>query len=108
MKQLFLTLSILAATLTTIAGNAKTTSEEMSLISIQGKVIDAESKENLAGVLICISDYKVYTDLDGNFSIELPYYMLDNNMMVSYISYEAAEISPSNGKIGTIEIKQVN
>ncbi|MBS4013760.1 MAG: carboxypeptidase-like regulatory domain-containing protein [Bacteroidetes bacterium] len=108
MKQLFLTLTILAATLTTIAGNAKTISEEMSLVSLQGKVIDSESKESLAGVLICISSYKVYTDLDGNFSLELPYYMLEDKLKVSYISYEATEIPASKGKIETIEIKQVN
>lgn len=108
MKQLILTLSILAATFSSIAGNAKTNSEEMNLISLQGKVVDADSKESLAGVLISINDYKVYTDLDGFFNVEVPYYMLDENLKVSYISYEATEISTSKEEIETIEIKQVN
>lgn len=40
--------------------------------SVNGQVVDFQSGETLAGVAITVegTETKVYTDLDGNFSIE--------------------------------------
>ncbi len=61
--------------------------------SVSGKVIDKQTGESLAGVLVMIkgSDIKSYTDLEGNFSfrnIEPGTYTI----AVNYISYAADEL----------------
>lgn len=61
--------------------------------SISGKVFDFRTGETLAGVTVLVegTETKVYTDLDGNFtinSLEPGKY----NLIVSYISYKASLI----------------
>jgi hypothetical protein len=83
--------------------------ETMKKATVTGKVIDKVTGESLAGVLVGIkgSDIKVYSDLDGNFtinSIEPGNYTLE----VNYISYSANEvqnISCSAGKNLSVSIE---
>ncbi len=59
-----------------------------------GKVVDKNTGESLAGALVMVkgTDIKVYSDLEGNFSLPVlspGTYTIE----VSYISYANAEIS---------------
>lgn len=59
--------------------------------SVNGQVVDFQSGETLAGVAITVegTETKVYTDLDGNFSIE----GLEPgtyNLVLSMISYKSS------------------
>jgi hypothetical protein len=109
MKQLLSILFILTAVVCFANNNVvkNESSTELSYFSFNGKVVDSESKESLAGVMISVSDYKVYTDLDGNFELEIPYDLSDDSIKISYISYEEVELSVKTNKIQTIEIKQI-
>jgi len=80
--------------------------------AITGKVIDNNSGETLAGVLVTVegTTLKAYTDLDGQFSIEG---MTPGkyNLILSLISYkkslvEDLEVKP--GKEESVEIKLNN
>ncbi len=72
-------------------GNAVTTTEN----KVSGKIVDHFTGENLAGVKIMVinSGATAYTDLDGNFSIDLPAGTNASNIQISYISYETMTIS---------------
>jgi len=77
--------------------------------SISGKVADTKTGESLAGVAISVkgTDIKVYTDLDGTFTIN----SLDPgnyNLILSLISYknslvENIKVKPSEKEV--IDIK---
>ena len=111
MKQLLTTVLLFSAMFcaaNNINNSTKESSEEISLISIQGKVIDSNTKESLAGVSIDVSSYRVYTDLDGNFQLNIPSYLIDENIKVSYISYEESLINISNLNRSVIEINQID
>lgn len=86
MKKLFFTTSILFATLFCYAGgNLKTSSLKGTITDISG--------EPLAGVKIHIPSLQkdVYTDFDGNFSIdEVP--IKSQSIELSYISFEQKEV----------------
>jgi len=65
------------------------TSTTVATAAVSGKVLDINSGETLAGVAVAIegTDLKVYTDLDGNFTIngiEPGTY----NLILSMISYK--------------------
>lgn len=78
-----------------LAGNAGASENQTKLpsanASISGKVIDYQSGETLAGVSVLVegTETKVYTDLDGNFSIEglAPG---SYNLVLSMISYKSS------------------
>ncbi|MFO8067337.1 MAG: carboxypeptidase-like regulatory domain-containing protein [Bacteroidales bacterium] len=109
MKQV-LGILLLSVALFCSANNNNTTNannKALKMISIEGKVVDFETKESLAGVTVNISDYKAYTDLEGNFNIEVPYYLADTDIKISYISYQETTISISTEAFDVIEIKQV-
>lgn len=56
-----------------IAGNKDEKGEKSTNSKIiTGKVIDRESKEEIAGAEIIISGKKVYSDFSGNFSVIIP------------------------------------
>ena len=80
-KKLFLATMILAMSSMLMAGNEKTT-------SLNGQVIDA-SGNPVAGAKVLIEglNKSVYTDFDGNFSLnKVP--KETNTIQVSMISYE--------------------
>ncbi len=67
----------------------KPTNTPVATASVSGKVLDINSGETLAGVVVSVegTDLKVYTDLDGNFTIngiEPGTY----NLILSMISYK--------------------
>lgn len=94
MKKIF---SILAISITLIAFSANAfagstpTKDPAASAAITGKVLDYQSGETLAGVAVSVegTDLKVYTDLDGNFSIEglVPG---TYNLVLSMISYKSS------------------
>jgi hypothetical protein len=80
--------------------------------SVTGKVVDLNSGETLAGVVVSIegTDTKVYTDLDGNFKID-QVKPGTYNLVLSMISYknslvENIELLPSENEV--IEVKLDN
>ncbi len=88
-KAILLSILFTASICFTQAGNPlKSEKNAESEIILKGKVIDKTTGEALVGATINVgnSEYKAYTDLDGNFEIknikEGSY-----NIIVSYISY---------------------
>jgi hypothetical protein len=84
-----------------VAANAKA--------SISGKVLDIKTGESLAGVAVTLegTNIKVYTDLDGSFSVD-GISPGNYNLVLSLISYknslvENIKINP--GSKGIIELK---
>ncbi|KAB2825007.1 MAG: carboxypeptidase-like regulatory domain-containing protein [Bacteroidales bacterium] len=57
-----------------------------SVSEIKGMVFDKSTKETLAGASVLINGKKVYTDLDGNFTI--PATTGKCELKISMISYE--------------------
>ena len=93
MKKLVLLIVIIIATIYyTQAGeplkSAKTTESQFV---IKGKVIDKKTGETLVGAVVNVgnSEYKTYTDLDGNFEIK-NVKEGNYNIVVSYISYHSS------------------
>jgi hypothetical protein len=73
-------------------------------VALKGLVCDKQTQETLAGVVIIANGQKIYTDLDGNFTI--PNTGTEKcKIKVSLISYEdqTVEIDASNS--GNIQIK---
>ena len=97
-----------------MAENGKESANPPAKISLQGKVIDQKTMEELAGVTVELAgtDMKTYTDIDGNFKI-------DNvqpgkyTLNISYISYKEKSLknldlsNPADDKV-EIELEQVN
>ncbi len=67
--------------------------EAVRTVSLSGQVLDIVSGEGLAGVKVQLeeTDEVIYTDFDGNFSIEglLPG---SYNITASYISYKSSDV----------------
>lgn len=65
-------------------------------IKITGKVLDTDSKEPLLGVYVVIKDSQTgtITDLDGNYSINVP----DSKsiLVFSYVGYQTQEVKVEN------------
>jgi len=73
--------------------NEKDPGQNLQKASVSGKVIDRQTGESLAGVLVVLknSNIRVYSDLDGNFTfenIEPGTYTVE----ASLISYSADEL----------------
>jgi hypothetical protein len=63
--------------------------DKSTTLSVQGKVIDKNTGEALAGVSVIVSGQEVFTDFDGNFNINIS---LDESVEVSFISYKSVKI----------------
>ena len=112
MKKMFI---IALATLFTLAVNAsnkdaaalevKTTVSASGVL--KGNVFDKNTNESLAGAVITANGQKVYTDLDGNFSIQN---VCDGKcqLKISLISYEdqTIEVDTNNSKSLQIKLSQ--
>ncbi|MFC2759798.1 TonB-dependent receptor [Hallella multisaccharivorax] len=61
-------------------------------ITVQGKVIDKQTKEGLIGATVTIKGLSkgTVTDINGNFSMTVPY--ADAILVVSYVGYQPKEI----------------
>ena len=72
--------------------------------SIVGTLIDSETKESVSGAIVTIGDNKVYSDIDGKFS--LPAVEGQNMMKVTYIGYKPMTIDVTNERnLGILEMK---
>ena len=93
MKKLVLLIVIITATIYfTQAGEPlKTEKITESQLVLKGKVIDKKTGETLVGAVVNVgnSEYKTYTDLDGNFEIK-NIKEGNYNIVVSYISYHSS------------------
>ncbi len=67
-------------------------------VTIQGVVLDRTSEEPLVGATILIKGIEggTITDLDGKFSINVPYE--DATLVISYIGYNSKEVSVKGQK----------
>src|SRR5690554_952432 len=65
-------------------------------VNVRGKVVDTTG-ESLIGVNVVIKDSRqgTVTDIDGNFSLEVP--SLNNTLVFSYVGYAELEV-PLNGR----------
>jgi len=84
--------------------NSDPTTASNSKAAVTGKVIDKNTGESLAGVLVEIkgTDLKVYTDLNGNYSIT----NIDPgkyNLVINYISYTPSVVENLNLVAGSKE-----
>ncbi|MBK9359503.1 MAG: carboxypeptidase-like regulatory domain-containing protein [Bacteroidales bacterium] len=85
----------------------KTTNTPVATASVSGQVLDINSGEALAGVAVSVegTEVKVYTDLDGNFTIkgiEPGTY----NLILSMISYKNSLVE--NIKLQANETESMN
>jgi hypothetical protein len=88
-------------------------SDHTSQISMQGKVIDKQTGESLAGVVIEVdgTDIKVYSDLEGNYTIT-GLKPGKYTIKINYISYKkdlkTIEIKDNESKNINILLEPVN
>jgi hypothetical protein len=76
------------------AENEKQTKDETTSLQISGKVVDHLTGENLVGVKIQLENTNIvaYTDLDGNYTIEVPGNIQSGAVNISFISYETSVV----------------
>jgi hypothetical protein len=81
--------------------------DKSTTLSVQGKVIDKNTGEALAGVSVIVAGEEVFTDFDGNFNINIS---LDESVEVSFISYKSVKIEAEdlNTKNNYVEIALEN
>ncbi|MGH2564747.1 MAG: carboxypeptidase-like regulatory domain-containing protein, partial [Ginsengibacter sp.] len=61
---------------------------------VQGKIIDAVTKASLAGVSVTVknSDIGTSTDVDGNFTLEVP---KNSKILATFVGYHETEMNAS-------------
>jgi hypothetical protein len=73
MKNLMITIVLIMTLGTAIAGNGNETNTPVvnKTASVSGKIVDVKTGESVAGACVTVSGttIKVYTDLDGNYTI---------------------------------------
>lgn len=86
--------------------DAVSTTENVTTVLLTGNVIDKENEETLAGATIYIDGEKLYTDLDGNFSLDdlKPGKHL---LKAELISYETAEMEVNISQNSNLKIQLV-
>ena len=87
---------------------ANTETSVQQTIVINGLVIDNATNETLAGAVVTVDGQKIYSDLDGNFTIS----NVKNGKIkvtVSMISYadQIVEIDTSSANILNVKMKQI-
>lgn len=78
-------------------GNRKKAAEQ-DLISLKGKIIDAETGSPLvfASVAVTESNVGIITNIDGEFTLKISPELLPNNLVISYLGYKNATIPISS------------
>ena len=72
--------------------------------SIIGTIVDSETRESVYGATITIGDYKVFTDIDGRFS--LPVEVDKGTIICTCIGYQSLAIDiPETHNLGIIEMR---
>jgi hypothetical protein len=89
------------------SNETKNNSAVSTVASLEGRVIDKNTHETLAGVKIIVDGQKVYTDLDGHFVVT-NVATRKINLKVSMISYEdqIIEVDPQNMDAVQIQLEQ--
>lgn len=86
---------------------AEAATEVVNTNTLKGIVLDKITNESLAGVVVTANGQKVYTDFDGNFSIQN---ICDGKcqIKISLISYEdqTIEVDANNAKSLQIKLSQ--
>jgi len=83
---------------------ATETAVQQSVVKLNGVVSDKITQETLAGAVITANGQKVYTDLEGNFT--LPKLCGDKcQLKISMISYQDEIIDVDMSKSQTVQIK---
>lgn len=96
MKKLIISLFILVASANIFAGQTEVNAVQSTQVAvgstISGKVVDKDTQESLAGVSVVVNGQKVYTDLDGNFTVSN---LCGTNceLSINMISYETQTVS---------------
>jgi predicted nicotinamide N-methyase len=115
MKKIFLTIFVFAIATLTFANHTGDNSETpknpeapVQTVKLTGKVLDVTSGEALAGVEVSIegSDFKTYTDFDGNYTIE-NVKQGTYNIIASFISYKKSLVEnyTTSDKENEVDIK---
>jgi len=114
MKKIILSLLALVFTIAAIAkeNEAKTPAsiDNAATVVLTGSIADANSGESLAGVEVKIegTDYKTYSDFDGNFSFN-SLKPGEYKVVTKYISYKAASQTLTlNARETELKIKMEN
>lgn len=97
MKKIALTLMVLTTVFLANAGEnvpaSATAVVKVEKDCVCGKIVDKQSAETLAGVAVQYNENnKVYTDLEGKFSIPKSKLAENSTLTVRLISYEDAEV----------------
>lgn len=86
-------------------GDGVITKSTNQKVNLSGVIIDNNTNETLTGVEIDINGYKTYSDLDGNFQLELP--VSENyNLSTSYISYQEEKLKIVPDSTFNVRLKQ--
>lgn len=101
MKYSFLTKSRNLLAIVAIAASHVVMAQNKSIV---GTLVDSETKESVAGAVIAIGNRKVYSDIDGRFT--LPSEEGKNTITVTYIGYKPVAIDVSKTQnLGIVELK---
>jgi hypothetical protein len=115
MKKIFsvIILAVAISFTSNVFANGDLPENSPSKASLSGKVIDNKTGESLVGVAVEVegTDMKVYTDLDGNFTIN----SIDPgsyNLVLSLISYknslvENLKLNPSKKEVVDIKLDAI-
>jgi hypothetical protein len=106
MKKVVFLIALLVSSLSIAV--AETNETEALVATITGKVLDKETKEALAGATIIVNGQKMYSDLDGNFTIE-KVAGEKCELTVSMISYEPQSVEvnvKNNTTLLSVNLKQ--
>jgi len=108
MKKLILIFALLISA-TAFSENVKDKNEKESTTQITGKITDRLTGENLAGVKVELpgTNITTYTDFEGVFILKVPSQNLNNEINISYISYESTHMSLKNFSGDFNEIKML-
>ncbi len=100
MRNVLFILTFLAFTSSVLANNAESGNEDNATTVFSGKVVDGNTNEPLAGVLVKIdgTDFQTYTDFDGNFII--------NNLPTGKYNVSASMVSYEELALRSIDVKK--
>ncbi|MBN2766355.1 MAG: carboxypeptidase-like regulatory domain-containing protein [Paludibacteraceae bacterium] len=86
-----------------VSPEANTAVATVATKSLSGMVVDKQTSESLAGAVITVNGQKVYSDLDGNFTLTN---ICDGKceIKVSLISYQEKVIEVDTKKLKSLNI----
>jgi hypothetical protein len=110
MKNLIITIALILSIGTAIAenGNKSDTPAANKTASVSGKIVDLKTGESVAGACVTVlgTNIKVYTDLDGNYSIT-NLTSGTQTLNVNMISYKTKSEITLNATAGTTVDKNI-